>query len=150
MPSMKQDPKRLELSSYPHNFSFMPRFSDIDPQMHLNNVRIGELYQEARISFFRELGRLFSYTRPSESRTLVAHQAMDYLGEVGYPARLTIGVGVARVGSSSYELGLGMFQNDRCVGLSGTVLVYATAQGPAPIPAEFRAVLQQNLLPTRA
>jgi len=147
---MKPDPQRLELSSYPHHFSFMPRFSDIDPQLHLNNVRIGELYQEARISFFRELGRLYSYTRPSDSRTLVAHQAMDYLDEVQYPTSLTIGVGVARIGRSSYELGLGMFQNDRCVGLSVAVLVHASAEGPAEIPAEFRAVLQQTLLPARA
>jgi acyl-CoA thioester hydrolase len=147
---MKPDPQRLELRSYPHQFAFVPRFSDIDPQMHLNNVRIGEFYQEARISFFREIGRQFSYSRPSDSRTLVAHQSMDYLREVQYPTPLIIGIGVARVGTSSYELALGMFQQGRCVGLSVAVLVHANAQGPAPIPAEFRAVLQQNLLPAAA
>src|SRR5262245_20155252 len=129
---MKPAPERLILSSYPRQFDFLPRFSDLDAQLHLNNVRIGEFYQEARVSFFRAMADHHAYERPKESRTLVAHQSMDYLDEVEYPTPITIGIGVTRVGSSSYELGMGMFQHGRCVGLSRAVLVYALAAGPSP------------------
>ncbi len=143
---MKPHPGRLHLSIYPHTVEIQARFADVDPLWHLNNVRIVELYQEARISFNLALwGR--STLDARSSRLLVARQSIDYVGEVQWPGTVSIGVGVSRTGNASYSIGLAMFQNDKCVGVSDAVLVYATEQGPAPMPEHMRQVLATKMLP---
>ena len=147
---MKPKPLRLELNTYPHRFDITTRFADVDPQWHLNNVRIAEYYQEGRVSFHAAVKTEFNLERERGTRMLVAHQSIDYLGEVAYPGNVTIGVGIARVGSTSYTIGMGMFQNGRCVGISDAVLVYATKEGPSPLPDRQREVLSLKLLPAEA
>lgn len=144
---MKHNPLRLKLDTYPYRIDVSLRFSDIDPQWHLNNVRVGEYYQEARVSFFRHLHNDFGYRRPHGARTLVAHQSIDYLDEVTYPGHATLGIGVSRVGSRSWSVSMGMFKDERCAGLSTTVLVYAEEGGPATLPVEYRTLLERFLLP---
>ena len=144
---MKHNALRLQLETYPHRTEISLRFADIDPQWHLNNVRVGEYYQEGRVSFFRRLGNEFGYERAAGSRTLVAHQSIDYLAEVTYPGLITIGVGISKIGTSSWSFAMGMFRDGRCAGLSSTVLVYGTKDGAAPIPESYRALLTKFLLP---
>lgn len=144
---MKPNPPRLRLDTYPHRTEISLRFSDIDPQWHLNNVRVGEYYQEGRVAFFRHLHRDYGYQRTPGSRTLVVHQAFDYLAEVTYPGTMTIGAGITRVGNSSWTFGLGAFKDGVCVGLSKSVLVYALEAGAAPIPQDYRDLLERFLLP---
>lgn len=144
---MKHNPLRLQLSTYPHRTEITLRFADIDPQWHLNNVRVGEYYQEARVSFFRHFSQDLGYERAAGSRTLVVNQSIDYLSEVTYPGSIVVGIGVSRIGTSSWALAMGMFKADVCVGLSTTVLVHGVADGPAPIPAAFRSLLDRFLLP---
>ena len=122
------------------------RFADVDPQWHLNNVRLVELYQEARTSFNLALwGR--SNIDARSHRLLVVRQSIDYLGEVEWPGSVSIGVGVAHTGTKSYTIGLAMFQDDKCVGVSDSVLVYATEQGTAPLPEYMREALAAKMLP---
>ena len=144
---MKHNPLRLTLETYPHRTEISLRFADIDPQWHLNNVRVGEYYQEGRVTFFRHLHQNLGYEREAGARTLVVHQAIDYLAEVTYPGTITIGIGVSKVGTSSWSFAMGMFTEGRCAGLSTTVLVYGTKTGSAPIPDGYRALLERHLLP---
>jgi acyl-CoA thioester hydrolase len=143
---MKPNPRRLELDCYPFRAEMPIRLSDIDQQWHVNNVRIGEFYQETRISFFRELTEQSGAHRAPGSRILVAHHSMDYLGEVHYPGTVVCALGVARIGRSSIELAGGLFQTGRCVGLCKTVIVHATAEGPVEIPQEYREMLATRML----
>ncbi len=147
---MKHNPQRLELDTYPHRTDISLRFADIDPQWHLNNVRVGEYYQEGRVAFFRHLHESLGYERVPGSRTLVVHQSVDYLTEVTYPGSITIGIGVSKVGTRSWSFAMGMFKEGQCAGLSSTVLVYGLDSGPAPIPESYRALLVQHLLPADA
>ena len=147
---MKPNPLRLDRSSYPHTVDVHARFADVDPQWHLNNVRIAEFYQEGRISFNRALAKEFHLERADGQRILVARQSIDYLAEVEWPGLVTVGVGVSRIGGASFVLGLAMFQNDRCVGLSESTLVYATKTGPTRVPERLREVLSSKLLPEDA
>jgi acyl-CoA thioester hydrolase len=143
---MKPHPARLDLSIYPHKTDIQARFADVDPQWHLNNVRIVELYQEARISF--NLALWGGSTPDARSRRLlVVRQSIDYVGEVEWPGTVSIGVGVSHTGKSSYSIGLAMFQTGKCVGVSDVVLVYATEHGPAPMPEYMREVLATKMLP---
>jgi acyl-CoA thioester hydrolase len=144
---MKPNPLRLKLETYPRQTEISLRFADIDPQRHLNNVRVGEYYQEGRVAFFHYLHRERGYERAQGSRTLVVHQSIDYLSEVTYPGSITIGIGVSKVGTTSWSFAMGMFKDGRCAGLSTTVLVYGRREGPAPIPADYRSLLEQHLMP---
>ena len=143
---MKPHPGRLDLSIYPHKIEIQARFADVDPLWHLNNVRIVELYQEARISFNLALWGGSAFDARSR-RLLVARQSIDYVSEVQWPGTISIGVGVSHTGNASYSIGLAMFQNGKCAGVSDAVLVYATEQGPAPMPEDMREVLATKMLP---
>jgi acyl-CoA thioester hydrolase len=136
---------RQQLSSYPVSIDIVTRFSDTDPQHHINNVAVAEFYQEARLEFHRTMADEF--LRPEGSRVLVVHHEMDYLAEIQYPGVVIVGVGISRIGSTSYTFGAGMFQDGKCVGLASTVLVNANAQGPTPLHPEMRAFLEKRLLP---
>jgi acyl-CoA thioesterase FadM len=60
---------------------------------------------------------------------------------------ISIGIGVSHTGNASYSMGLAMFQNRKCAGVSDAVLVYTTEQGPAPMPEHMREVLATKMLP---
>ena len=144
---MKPNPARLERASYPHAADIQTRFADVDPLWHLNNVRILEIYQEARVSFNIALWGHNAFTSDSHFRVVVVRQSIDYLGEAKWPQPIVIGVGISRLGRSSYSIGMAMFQDQRCVGICDTVLVYATAQGPERLPDAWRKELERKLLP---
>lgn len=147
---MKPNPLRLNLQTYPHKVDIQARYADVDPQWHLNNVRIVELYQEGRIAFNRAVSREIALTHEAGRRMVVARQSIDYLLEVKWPGTITIGAGVTRIGGASFSLGLGMFQNGECVGVSDAVHVYVVEQGPTRIPEGLREVLERKMLPPTA
>ncbi|HTE40612.1 MAG TPA: thioesterase family protein [Steroidobacteraceae bacterium] len=147
---MKPNPRRRHLDIYPHRIDMQTRFADVDPQRHLNNVRIAELYQEARVAFHRILAEEFQVERSAGSRTLVARQSIDYLAEVEYPGIVTVGIGISRVGGASFSLALALFQNGECVGISDAVLVHESQNGPHRLPEHLRSVLEQQMLPEDA
>lgn len=147
---MKLNPHRLDLGSYPSRFDIPARLSDVDMQSHLNNVRLMEYYQEGRVAFHRSIYTEFEVKREPGARTLVAHHAVDFLKEVHYPGVITVGVGILRIGTSSYTIGAGLFQNDQCAGLAMTVMVNANQDGNVVLPPELLAALRNKLLPEAA
>jgi acyl-CoA thioester hydrolase len=147
---MKPNPRRFDLTIYSHKIELQARFADIDPQWHLNNVRIAEFYQEGRVSFNHALRKEYDLEREPGQRTLVARQSMDYLAEVEWPGLITIGAGISRIGGASFSMALAMFQNGKCVGISDATLVYATKDGPTRMPDRLREVLASKLLPEDA
>lgn len=144
---MKINSRLLDPAIYCHGFDMPSRFSDIDSQNHLNNVRIGEFYQEGRVAFFAQLVREQNLQRPDGLRVLIAHIAIDYLAEICYPQLVTVKLGVAKVGRTSITLQMALFSEGRCAGLANVVVVNADAQGTAPIPDDWRAALNLYLLP---
>jgi len=144
---MKPNPRRFDQTIYPFATDISTRFADIDPQWHLNNVRVAEFYQEGRISFNRALSKEFQLEREQGRRILVARQSLDYLAEIEWPGAVTVCVGVSRLGGASFALALALFQNAKCVGVSDATLVHATKDGPTRLPDRMREVLATKLLP---
>ena len=139
--------QRQQLDLYPFRVEILARYADVDPLWHINNVAIAQYYEEARVSTTRRImggGRI--PTGP-DLRRLLARQSIDNLREAGYPGRLTVGVGVLRIGNSSYTLGMAMFQDGNCVSVSDAVLVVADATGPTRLPEDYRERMQALLLP---
>lgn len=138
---MRQDPARRLRATYPFTLTLDTRFGDMDPNRHLNNTAISRLYEEARVRFHM----MIRSTHPEigHPRFLVGRIEIDYLAEGHYPAPVTTGLGVISVGTRSYRVGVGLFQNDACIGLSDAVIVHRAEVGTGPIPDRLRAVFER-------
>jgi acyl-CoA thioester hydrolase len=73
---------------------------------------------------------------------LVAHVAIDYLGEGRYPQPVTMAYAVGHIGRSSFRAEMAMFQDGRCIALCDSVLVHRGPDGPSPLPETLRARLE--------
>jgi len=137
---MKSDPRRLLLAAYPWAQVMETRFADMDINRHLNNVAFSRFFEETRIRFNWNLfAAVDGATRP---RYLVAHVAIDYLGEGSYPKPVTMAYAIGHIGRTSFRAQKAMFQKGACIALCDTVLVYRGAAGPAPLPADLRTRLE--------
>lgn len=144
---MTINPRLLDSDLYRYSFDMPSRFSDVDLQNHLNNTRISEFYQESRVRFFKQLERENNLQRSHGMRFLVAHTAIDYLAEVNYPQPITMKLAVAKIGRTSLTLRMALFSESRCAGLAKVVVVMADAQGPIPVPDDWRTALDRHQLP---
>lgn len=141
--SVRPHPSRTERHHYPLWQEIPVRFGDLDPLGHVNNVAIAQLYEESRVRF----GRIVvERSGPGLHRLVLASLNVHYLAETRYPDPVEVGIGVARIGRSSYSLAQALYQGDRCVGLADSTLVHAPATGVRPLPDDVRAVLETYLL----
>jgi acyl-CoA thioester hydrolase len=136
---MKNDPRRLVLANYPWAQEMETRFADMDINRHLNNVAFSRFFEETRIRFNWKLFADDGAVRP---RYLVAHVAIDYLGEGSYPEPVTMGYAIGHIGRTSFRAQKAMFQKGACIALCDTVLVHRGDAGPAPLPEDLRARLE--------
>jgi acyl-CoA thioester hydrolase len=141
--------ERVEPGRYPLKVRILARYADVDPLWHINNVAIAQYYEEARVSASMRMMDGQRIPTGDGERILIAHQSIDYLREASYPGTLEIGIGVLRIGNSSYTYGMGMFQDGACVSVSDAVLVYADANGPVRLPDEYRRRLESWLMPVQ-
>ena len=136
------DPHRLDPSFYPEKVAILARYADVDPLWHINNVALAQYYEEARVAAITQMLGDVRIPTPAGERVLLAHQSVDYLHEAGYPGALQAGLGVLRIGNTSWTLGMAVFQAGSCVSISDAVLVYADANGPARVPDQYRRRLE--------
>jgi acyl-CoA thioester hydrolase len=76
----------------------------------------------------------------------VANSVLHYLAEAHWPAAITTGLGVGRIGRTSYVLSTALFVEERCISLCDTVLVALVDDAPVPIPQTAREYLGSHLL----
>ena len=141
---MKPDAHRLALPSYAYGTLIEPRFGDMDALRHLNNVALAGIYEEARLRFTS--GFSHGPIGDESARPVLAEVRIRYLAEGRYPGALTVGVGVVRLGTSSYVIGQALFQDGACIGTADVVVVWTEHGRPAPIPDAFRAALDAALI----
>jgi acyl-CoA thioester hydrolase len=132
---------RLSLKSYPHVVLIQTRFADIDPQMHINSIRMAEIFEEARCRFTRSIGFAMAL---SIERRLVAALNHTYVSEALYPGDLEVANGVTKIGRTSWTIGQAAFQGSRCVALCDITIVGAGATGPVALADTHRELLQRH------
>jgi acyl-CoA thioester hydrolase len=116
------------------------RFADMDVNRHLNNVAITRFFEEARIRFnWGLIGDRPPAVRP---HYLVAHVAVDFLGEGSYPEPVLATYAVGDIGRSSFRCLMALFQSGACIALCDTVMVHRGLDGPSPLPVELRGRLE--------
>jgi acyl-CoA thioester hydrolase len=142
---MKPTRERMDLASYPSKVDVPPRFSDVDMFKHINNVAIGQFYEEVRFSLTADLRK--KLPREKGGAVIVANVDIAYLRQGQYPGMVTVGSGVVQRGRKSYIIGQALFQNGACISTADTTLVYMENGVPAALAPEFDEVFAALQLP---
>jgi len=112
--------KLLTLPDFPLQAFDKLRYADTDRQGHVNNANFSTFLETGRVEFLYhpELPILqdgFSF--------VIAALHLNFIEEVSWPGQVDIGTGVLKVGNSSITLHQQLFQQDKCVASSETVIV---------------------------
>ncbi len=120
------------------------RWSDNDMFGHLTNAVYYELFDTAINAWVIEGAGVNVLTLPELG--VVAESGCKFFSEVEFPARLEVGVRVARLGNSSVTYALGMFAQGRkeIAALGHWVHVYISRETrrPTSIPLSVRELLE--------
>lgn len=125
------------------------RWRDNDQFGHMYNATYLELFDEAMNMSLIDKGFL---DHASDGPIMVVvENGCQFLREVAYPDRLTIGLRVAHIGRTSTRFEMGMFRADDDVESARShfvmVTVDNTTRRPVPIPDEQRAALESMRAP---
>ncbi|WP_439814563.1 acyl-CoA thioesterase [Zavarzinia sp. CC-PAN008] len=132
------DPDRQIESRYPIVMDISVRVSDLDGYGHLNAIRLGHYYEEARASFYG-----IALKGIPRVRTVVGQLTIRYLREGFWPGSLRCATGIERIGSASFDMVQALFQNGRCIGVCDTTVVNTADGASAPLPPLLRARLTE-------
>ena len=142
----RPDPMRLRLDSYPIVDEIAARYGDMDANAHLNNLALEALLVDARATMNRDLFPEAYRAGGRRLRLVTSQNAVHFLAEAHWPALITTGAGVGRIGRTSFVASTALFIGENCIGVCDTVLVLLGDAGPAPIPDDFRAALETVVL----
>lgn len=110
---------------------------------HVNNVEYYSYFDTAVTHFLLEAGILAIPLGPVG--TVVAETQCRYLRPIAFPDRITVGLRVARLGSSSVRYEIAIFRGDEdqpsAAGHFVHVFVDRATMRPMPIPPQSRAAL---------
>lgn len=131
------------LGHFPVVLDMRPRFGDVDPQRHLNNVSQASYFEEGMMGLHRHA---LDESVREPGAGMVLKVTIEYRAQGRYPDPLQLGSGILRLGRSSYALAQGLFQNDRCISVCETVIVYTQDGSPTPLPHSYRTGLGRLLM----
>ena len=135
----KPDPALLDPARYPFRCTIETRFRDLDINMHVNNVSLAGILEEARVRFHRSSGY---HDVMHGVSAMAASLSIQFLGESYYPDPLDVHVAATNVGRTSHTLGQLVFQHDRPVAYAQVVLVCVRDSRPTELPEQFRESIQ--------
>src|SRR3972149_12069112 len=98
---MKPTQERTTLATYPSKVEVPARTSDVDMFRHLNNVAIGQFYEEARFALIGEIRERIA--RERRSALVIVNVDMAYIREARYPGIVTVGTGIMTDGAATYH-----------------------------------------------
>ena len=127
-------------------FATMPtRWSDNDIYGHMNNVVHYALFDSAVNGWLIENGLIDIHA--GETIGLVVETGCRYFSELAFPAPVTAGIRVARIGNSSVRYEVGLFGGDGDVaaaeGFFIHVYVDRATRRPTALPPSMRAKLAE-------
>ncbi len=124
------------------------RWSDNDVYHHVNNVVYYSYFDTVANSYLIERGGLDF--RDGDVVGFVVNSGCDYHAPIAFPQRLTGGLRVDRLGSSSVTYGIAIFADDgetACANGTFTHVFVDRASGrPVPIPEPLRSALKDLLV----
>lgn len=141
MPSEKRP--RATRADYPVFETIPTRWADNDIYGHANNTVYYAWIDTAVNRVLIDRDTLI----PGKTAVfgIVVENGCRFHSEIAYPDRVTIGLRIARLGTSSIRYELGIFRNDENVAAAEAYFVHVyvarETMRPVPIPANVRAAL---------
>lgn len=135
--------RALTREDFPVLWPVTTRWSDNDMFGHLNNSVYYELFDTAINGWLAAAAGADGVT--ADVIGVVAESRCVFFGEVGFPAPLTVGLRVSRLGRTSVTYELGIFGDDSGTAAYGTwthVYVDRATRRPAEPPAELRRAFE--------
>ena len=131
-------------ASYPRHLAITTRWMDNDVFGHVNNVAYYSFFDTAVCSAL-VAGGVLRWDNP-EHLMVVAESGCRYRRELAFPDRVTAGLRVSRLGTSSVRYEIGIFRGEEdaasAEGYVVHVCVEAATRRPAPLPPAWRALLE--------
>lgn len=122
------------------------RYSDLDPQGHVNNARYMSYFEQARVEYIRNLG-LWASGSFMDFGIILAEARLTFLVPVTYGMALRAGVRVSRLGNKSmameYRLEDALNTATLCTGSSVLVAYDYHSKATIPIPKSWREAICQ-------
>ena len=119
------------------------RYSDLDPNGHVNNGAINAFFEDGRVKFRND------HMHGSNSNVLkgfvLAKFCVEYLRPLVYPGSVDTGTSLIKVGKSSYTLIQGIFSNEDCMAVAEvvTVCLNKKTKKAKKIDDNLRAILER-------
>ena len=122
------------------------RYSDLDPNGHVNNGAINAFFEDGRVQF-RDEWTLRLGDDTLTGFALVSFSA-NYLAPLFFPGTVEIGTLVTRIGNSSYNLGQGIFEENKCVATAEVVTVFldSVTKSATKLTDELRSILRESMV----
>ena len=120
------------------------RFSDLDPNNHVNNVVILSYVETARIGFRNAI--LDGMKDKSRDMSwVVVSQSIAYFKPISHPSEINVGCFQTDLGRTSFQLAYGIFVNDVChaSAISRSVCIDPKTKKPIALTNNFRSRLEE-------
>lgn len=132
-------------SVYPCWTSSTIRYSDLDPNGHVNNGAINAFFEDGRVCFRNE--RMLRLGDKFLTGFALVKFSVEYLAPLFFPGSVEIGTMVTRIGSTSYNLGQGIFDGEICVATAEVVTVFFDPKNnkSQKLTDELRIILQDAM-----
>ncbi|MEO6091493.1 MAG: acyl-CoA thioesterase [Novosphingobium sp.] len=139
----KPDPALLDPARYSFHCEIQTRFGDLDTNLHLNNVALAAILEDARVRFYAASG----FNDASQGMaTMVVSLAIEFIGQAYYPAPLDVHVAPLAFGRTSSSLCQLATQEGRTIAFAQTTFVAVRDDRPVEIPPAFVVSAQPFLL----
>ena len=97
------------------------RYSDLDPNGHVNNGAINAFFEDGRVCFRND--RMLKLGDEILTGFALVKFTAEYLAPLYFPGSVDIGTVVTRIGGSSFSLGQGIFSVATCVSTAEVITV---------------------------
>ena len=137
-------PERSRRSDYRHFTPLTTRWADNDVFGHVNNVMYYNWFDTAVTGHLLE--KMLMDPLAGEVQTLVVETGCSYFSSVAFPDKITIGIAITDLGTSSMRYAIGIFREDEdLASAQGHLIHVAVARKtgrPVPLPDVMRHGLE--------
>ncbi len=132
-------------TGFPVVVSRTARYSDLDPTRRLGRDALLRWFEDARVAVERDAFGADLTTREHwQVKRLLAAVRVDVLAPLKVTGRpYEVGLGVTRIGTSSFTYAYGVYDGGECVATGGSTSVHIDESGSAPLPDAVRSELER-------
>ena len=122
------------------------RYSDLDPNGHVNNGAINAFFEDGRVCFRND--RMLKLGDEILTGFALVKFTVEYLAPLYFPGSVDVGTVVTRIGRSSFSLGQGIFSDGTCVATAEVITVSfdPKTKHSQKLTPELRTILEVSSL----